>query len=318
MKKVLQTINEYIEKLKVLIIFHKVDTDGYTSAAIVKMVYPDADILGWNYKDPIPNVDGYDLVILVDVTLNENGDYTWMHENKHKMIWIDHHFAAIDAVNDDNIPGIHPRRKDVKKEDEVGACIYTWRHFFGNAPIPKHVLYCGLYDVFNKTGRYGADWDTVWNYMLAMDKVFKWELSPEEKVLEAERLILEDDCVIEKIATNAVVLEEARALKESKLFAEHSTEFIFNGVKAYKLNTVGMKNLGRPASLMRSKMDHEECIVFQICYQQPNGKYKVSIRVSETCDLDANKIAKSFDEGGGGHEKASGCDMTTEQINNLK
>jgi nanoRNase/pAp phosphatase (c-di-AMP/oligoRNAs hydrolase) len=65
-------------------------------------------------------------------------------------------------------------------------------------------------------------------------------------------------------------------------------------------------------------MDHENCIVFQICYQQPDGKYKISIRVSEACDLDANKIAKSFDEGGGGHKKASGCDMTTEQINNLK
>lgn len=303
---------------KVLVVFHRVDPDGYTSAAIVKMVYPDADLLGWNYKDPLPNVDEYDLVILVDVTLNENGDYTWMHKNKHKMIWIDHHFAAIDAVNDDNITGIHPRRKDVKKKDEVGACIYTWRHFFGNAPIPKHVLYCGVYDVFNKTDKYDTDWDTVWNYMLAMDKVFKWEMSPEDKVTEAELLIKEHDRVIEKIAANASVLEEARALKEAKLFEERSTEFVFNGVKAYLLDTVGIKSPGRPAAIMRSKMDHENCIVFQICYQQPNGKYKVSIRVSETCDLDANEIAKSFDEGGGGHEKAAGCDMTTEAINKLK
>lgn len=86
--------------MNTIIIYHRVDWDGYTSAAIALKVYPNADLLGWNYYDPLPNVDKYDKVILLDLTISEKSDYTWMFENANKLIWIDHHSFAI------NQPGL--------------------------------------------------------------------------------------------------------------------------------------------------------------------------------------------------------------------
>ena len=77
--------------MKTLIIYHRVDWDGYTSAAVALRAFPKADLLGWNYQDDLPDVSAYDTVVLVDLTIakvmpDNSRDYSWMHENADKLI----------------------------------------------------------------------------------------------------------------------------------------------------------------------------------------------------------------------------------------
>jgi nanoRNase/pAp phosphatase (c-di-AMP/oligoRNAs hydrolase) len=65
--------------------------------------------------------------------------------------------------------------------------------------------------------------------------------------------------------------------------------------------------------LIKEHLKHN-CIIFNIT-GKVGDKYKVSIRVSEHCALNASDIAKQY--GGGGHPKAAGCLMSEEQLQNL-
>lgn len=298
--------------MKTVIIYHRVDWDGYTSAAVALRAFPKADLLGWNYKDRLPDVSAYNTVVLVDLTIakvmsDNSRDYSWMHAHADKLIWIDHHAAAIKAVNRPDIRGL--RRTD------VGACILAWEYFFPTQLVRDHVALCGSYDVFRKDGKY-ADWDHVWDYCLWLDQFGSgWTLEEGDRsqklVEKALQLINETDGQIAQHIVDAAPLEAIRATQEEELFATKAEEFTFRGYKAYKLYAQG-----RPAAMMRTHMDKMACIVFQFPYQMEDGTWKASIRVSETCPLDANLIANEY--GGGGHEKAAGCSMTMEAINKLK
>lgn len=292
-------------------LYHRVDYDGFTSGAIVKMAYPHADLKGWAHNDPLPDVTDYDLVILVDITLPKE----WMEANASKLIWIDHHVATIKAMGNLKIDGLR-QAENCPKEDEVGACILTWKYFFPDIDIPLHIRYCGSYDIFNKTGKY-ADWDETWLYMLHLDQFGPaWDKNGDrsiELVNKSLELIHETKEQTMQRLAESEHLEFERAQREIELFEERATEFTYRGYKAYLLDTVGLKPQ-RPAALMRSHMDKESCIVFQKCFITDKG-IKMSIRISETCDLVAHEIAAEY--GGGGHPKAAGCDMTEEQLSKL-
>lgn len=42
-----------------IIIHHNKDMDGYASGAICKLRYWDAKLIGWDYKDPIPDFEQF-------------------------------------------------------------------------------------------------------------------------------------------------------------------------------------------------------------------------------------------------------------------
>lgn len=295
--------------MKTLIIYHRVDWDGYTSAAVALRAFPKADLLGWTYGDPLPDTSDYDKVILVDLTIYQTigkmvKDYSWMDENASKLIWIDHHVSTILDVNRADIPGL----RVYSNELNIGAAVLAWEYFFPNEIIPIHVGLVATYDIFRKDGLYGA-WDDAWDYMMYLDTV-------KMTVKNASRLINKsDEAIYRRIDTIGRFREWLRPFKESIRFKRYAKEFTFNGYKAYKLDTTRVKNPGRPATLMHEHMNNEPCIVFQIAYRKPDGSYKISIRVSASCDLNANEIARQY--GGGGHPKAAGCSMTEDQINNL-
>lgn len=297
--------------MKTLIIYHRVDWDGYTAAAVALKRFPNAKLFGWNYNDYLPDVSEYDRVVLVDLTIakvlpDNSRDYSWMHAHADKLIWIDHHMAAVNAVNRPDINGL--RRGD------VGACILAWEFFFPSEMVAEHVALVGSYDVFRKDGKY-AHWDHVWDYCLWLDQFGSgWTLEEGDcsykLIAKAIELIEARDGQIAQYIVDAASLEAIRAAQEDELFAAKAEEFTFRGYKAYKLYAQG-----RPAAMMRTHMDKMACIVFQFPYQMEDGTWKVSIRVSESCPLDANRIANEF--GGGGHVKAAGCTMSVSDIEKL-
>ena len=78
--------------MKTCIVYHRVDWDGYTSAAVAKMAFPEAELIGWSYGDNEPCVSKFDRVIVVDLSLSES----WMLSNASKLVWIDHHKNVIE------------------------------------------------------------------------------------------------------------------------------------------------------------------------------------------------------------------------------
>ena len=304
----LNSINESLDGSNTLIIYHKVDWDGYTSGAIALMAFPNANVYGWNYGDPLPNVSSYDTVVLVDLTISDKNDYTWMYDNADKLIWIDHHGNAISKVNEESIEGI--------REEGIGACVLTWNYFFPGQEIPAHIALCGTYDVFRKDGQY-AEWSDAWSYQLALGKfgpgLTKTGDQSVNHLKRALQFIEEPIHETMKRIEYGEQLEQDRSREEEKTFA--NAQFIqSNGITICKLVADG-----QPAMLIKTNSDNHTADLFAIRSTLPlkndETKYKISFRVPEKSQVDASHIARQF--GGNGHEKAAGCIMTLQEFDNL-
>lgn len=302
-----QFINLFEGYGRTIIIYHRVDWDGYTSGAVALLANPNADLYGWNYRDPLPDVSGYDKVILLDLTINENGDFSWMFENADKLIWIDHH---ANMFNNSELSGIKGIRKD-----GIGACVLAWEYFFGGKEIPPHVSLCATYDIFRKDGYY-ADWEDAWAYQLALAEVRvpRGGIDNNHTGLKyAVEFIEEPIEKTEERIEYGYSLEEERANNEVELF--NNAEFVErNGIKICKL----ISGKGTPAHNIKTNSDNHTADVFILRSPKPidaEGHYKIAIRVPERSNVDASKIARKY--GGNGHIKASGCVMTLDEFNNL-
>ena len=298
-KKLVENINSG----KTLIVYHKVDWDGFTSAAIALKAFPQADLYPWNYNDAIlPDTSNYDKVILVDLTIAPNGDYSWMEENAHKLIWIDHHDNAMNGfANSKNIDGI--------RRNGIGACVLTWEKFFPNKPLPLHVALCGTYDVVKKDGEF-ADWEDAWLYQLSLDLI---QFNPQVKVEKALEFIDEPQKVTIERIKSGEPLEAKRAAEEVERF-KHAVYSEINGIKICKI-----VDSGRGLALIKTNSDNHTADIFAIRNPRPlkdnPNLYSVSFRVPENSNVDASEIARHY--GGNGHVKAAGCKMTLKQFENF-
>ena len=302
----LMSINEGIGNSDTIIIYHRVDWDGYTSGAVVLKALPNADILGWNYGDPLPDVSAYKTVVLVDLTISDKNDYTWMHENADKLIWIDHHSNAISKITNTNIRGI--------RQDGIGACVLTWSYFFKGQQLPAHIALIGTYDVFRKDGKF-AEWSDAWSYQLALNQYgpATTKKDADKRVKLALRYINEPPQITLKRIKMGEGLEEQRGQQEVETF--RNAQFVKrNGITICKL----IAN-GQPAMLIKNNSDNHTADLFVIRNVEPlqnnPNSFKISLRVPEKSNVDASKIARQF--GGNGHEKAAGCIMTGEDFENL-
>jgi len=116
------------------------------SGAIVKLAFPEVVLMGWDYGQPIPEIDVSDKVIMTDISFPR---HVMLDINEvNGLIWIDHHISAImDIAKLEPLPFIHGLRNEKK-----AACELTWEYFFPNARIPELVRLLGRYDCFGHKG----------------------------------------------------------------------------------------------------------------------------------------------------------------------
>ena len=120
--------------MKTACIYHSIDLDGWMSAAIVKKWYmfgnnttngventDNIDFIGYNYGQPVPNLDLYDIVIMCDISFPVEE----MIKLSNKLIWIDHHISAI--LN--NPETTHLKYEGIR-DTKFSACELTWKYFF--------------------------------------------------------------------------------------------------------------------------------------------------------------------------------------------
>lgn len=128
-------------------IYHSRDLDGWMSAAIIKLKYPDVKLVGWDYGQPLPelNPESEDQIILVDIsfppeTMRQLG-YVF------NVTWIDHHASAI-KDSEINAYTIYLGLRD----SLFAACELTWQYLFPEQSIPEIVRLLGRYDCFGHKG----------------------------------------------------------------------------------------------------------------------------------------------------------------------
>lgn len=145
--------------MNILIISHKVDNDGYASAAIVDMYYREnyenANIehMPWNYGMDIPDLDeiyaNYDKVWLVDLHWPEDVMHDlYLHYNDN-FVWVDHHAKCVnDYYNkypNDLVNGIQSTKPKQQGIHSCSAAELIWYFIYGSfGDIRYNIAFDGL------------------------------------------------------------------------------------------------------------------------------------------------------------------------------
>lgn len=132
----------------IFVIYHRADFDGIFSREIAKkFITCDAEFIGWDYGDPLPNVPRDAELIMIDISVEGLMDHP-------KLTWIDHHKSAIEK---------YPSTIGGYRIDGVAACRLAWQWFteeYASLPAkedflircvsePLAVRLAGEYDVFD-------------------------------------------------------------------------------------------------------------------------------------------------------------------------
>lgn len=122
--------------MKTTVIYHSADFDGIFCREIARKFVPDAQLIGWDYGDTVPEMpDDLDMLYMLDISIEAL-------MNHPKLVWIDHHKSAMEKFHH-GIPGY--------RIDGVAACrlAYQWlslssKALAGEFDFEKCMTYFGI------------------------------------------------------------------------------------------------------------------------------------------------------------------------------
>lgn len=268
--------------------FYHDDMDGKCAGAIVHKFYKvdrdytkemgeECEFLRINYKDEFPfdDIKPGETIVIVDFSLQKEGEFQKLLAITENVIWIDHHKTAIEKHGDLNVRGI--------RRDGTAGCELTWEFFYPNIAVPPVVKLLGDYDVW--AFKYGEDT----NKLQTGIRLYKTSPTSEEwlrwldpKYYPAKEL--ENGQISLKYRDNYY----AELVKSWSFFTE------FEGHKVIACNA------GSVSSQLFDSVSEDYDIMMPFVF---DGKqWTVSLYTKK--DIDVSEIAKKY--GGGGHKKAAG------------
>ncbi len=264
--------------------YHSADLDGHCSGAIVKMAYPECELIGINYGDEFPwdTIDPSETVFMVDFSLQPFSDMVKL-ASKCNLVWIDHHKTAIEEAHKVGFSSAGQLL-----EIGTGACILVYRYldfFFRPLSIPTFVKLLGEYDVWNHSDlrtlpfQYGMrlldtmpDNDALWRSLFDLETVQR---------------IVEDGGIVLKYMT-----------QYNKKYAKSC---------AFETEIEGLKCLAINKMLANSQLFDaiwdNKIFDAMVAFGWRNGHWAVSLYTDKK-NVDVSLVAKRF--GGGGHKQAAG------------
>jgi len=291
--------------VKRLCYYHNKDLDGFFSGAVIKYKFPDVELRGWDYKDPVPNfeeMEGFDEIILIDITFPLDV-LQYIGEQKNLTV-IDHHISFKKQVDGYIQKGIEESTVDTSKkypslsfeyifDDKMSACELGFKHYFGY--VPPIVELVGKYDTWRANGT--DEWE---DSVLPMKYYLYGKVNKPEDVNEL--WFMSDKLMIDFLKNDAItigksIMEYERKMDESKTNSYSFEKEVFGGLKALCINTNFMSSETMITKFDSSKHD----LMIGFAY---NGKnWGVSLRSVEG-GVDVSEIAKA--RNGGGHKGAAG------------
>ncbi|MFW5977562.1 MAG: DHH family phosphoesterase, partial [Candidatus Nanoarchaeia archaeon] len=121
------------------LIYHHNDEDGWASAAVVMLKYPDAQCISMNHGDEVFLAKDFDTVFVVDYAFGKE-EMKFLKEHNTKFIWIDHHKTQIEAID---------KYYEGRRKEGVAACKLTWEYLFPNKPVNQIIQTIHRYDIWD-------------------------------------------------------------------------------------------------------------------------------------------------------------------------
>jgi uncharacterized protein len=280
-------------KPKIYCIYHRADFDGIFCYRIAKRFFDahkyDVEYIGWDYGDPVPNIEPDANVYMLDISVDGLMDHP-------KLNWIDHHKSAIDK---------YPKTIQGYRIDGVAACRLAWQYFGGingwqksNTPNkedfterrvtePLAVRLAGEYDIWDKRDP-GTD-------------TFQFGLrSLKLNDNDWDRLLSDDQQFVLELLRNGQLLQRYQQSTDAEILQHRSFTVVFEGREFLALNTARCNSLTFAAKDTQES-SHEALMGFYW-----NGEtWTVSLyHAAHRKDVDLSLIAVKY--GGGGHRGACG------------
>jgi oligoribonuclease NrnB/cAMP/cGMP phosphodiesterase (DHH superfamily) len=321
-------------KKSVAILSHRKDADGICSAAIMKLVYPEADIFLSDYSDMAevmariaPPAD----LQISDLALNDNSFPGFLEQVKRfrssgsSVHYTDHH-----ALKDEFKIQLVDAGVDLyhSKEESAAVLIYQkLREQLGSSQQAKILASCGaitdLMDDGKAARKIISSFDrqfllyeaTVLAFTISM--IRKENESPEER----SNILID---TVNRLVRGQLPHELPGAVEYSQAFADNAAKML------ERLKTEG-KTMG-PFAFVKTEESSTGNVAYALIgtFNVPVGmayredgtdSYEVSLRATDdfTGDLSriVGKIAKQLNTSGGGHAKASGIRIKRDQLSRL-
>lgn len=131
-----------------LCIYHVADHDGKGSAAIVKNLFPETELLGLNHDMEIPydEISKHDKIVVCDIALPV--DFMFELSKNIDFTWIDHHMSVIKEYDEKMATGQYQPIKGLRRIG-TAAIVLTWEYFHPGEDVPEGVKLLGLNDIFD-------------------------------------------------------------------------------------------------------------------------------------------------------------------------
>ena len=265
--------------------FYHTDMDGKCAAAIVykKMKNQEDDRTGFEYipinynqEFPFDRIKKNEKIIIVDFSLQKEGEFEKLLDITKYVIWIDHHKTAIEkhAYLEHKIKGL--------RKDGIAGCELTWQYFFPDMEVPRVVQLIGDYDVWGF--RFGEETHYLQNGI----KTHNTE--PTSRLWEDWF----DGIGVDSLIEEGKIVMCYRNNYYKNLIDQWAFETMFEGYTAICCNA------GSVSSQLFDSVSEDYDLMIPFVF---DGKqWTISLYTKK--EIDCSEIAKKY--GGGGHKKAAG------------
>lgn len=268
-------------------VYHNRDLDGFTSGAIIKLKYPDAKMVGYDYGETFEQEVTGEPIIMAGVSLPMKTMVKIAQLSNWQLTWIDHHISAINDYKE--FVGDSETFCNAILENGIAACEGTWKHLFPDKQIPLAVKLLGEYDTWRNADK--QRWESeILPFQFGMRLYCNSVDSFPIEVFENEELVKQI------IHEGLTVLKYQSQVNEWQC-KKASFETEFNGLRAICLNGGGFNS-----DVFKSVYDENRHDIM-MSFQFDGNKWTISLYTTKD-DVDCSAIAKT--NGGGGHKKAAG------------
>jgi len=268
--------------------YHSSDLDGHCSGAIVKLKYPDCEMIPINYYEDFPfeTIKQYEEVFMVDFCLSSLDDLLKLREMCSKFHLIDHHETHINKILESGI------KFDGSLVVGYAGCELTWMYLHNYEP-PDPVTLLGRYDVWDHQD------ERVLPFQYGMRQ---FEDTRPDQIIFWSRILNQEDFVKEIIRQGRTILEY-QDKQNTKFCRTYAFEALLGEHKAICAN-IGFTNSKVFDSVYNPKL-HDIMLTF--VYSPKKRLWLFSIYTTRE-GINCGKIAEYY--GGGGHKNAAGFALT--------
>lgn len=275
-----------------LCIYHIADHDGKGSAAIVKSVYPEIELMGLNHDMEIPyeEIAKHDKIIVCDISLPL--DFMFELNKKSDFTWIDHHISVIEQYEKAVAEKGCEELKGIRRVG-TAAMVLTWEYFYPEKELPLGIKLLGLNDIFD-----------------LRDK----RVRPFEYAMQALGVNRPTDKIWEDVINSTMDIDSMVEKGKAILSYIRNRNFRLVRAQAFESEYEGLKcicaNMPQGYSEFYDSLDNiKDYDVMINFFMNKKNCWNLSFYTAKD-NVDVSKIAEKF--GGGGHAKAAGASSLKE------